>query len=307
MSGPPVSQPSVSVLGLGPMGHPMANCLLRARSELTVWNRTSHRADDLVEHGARRAATPGQAAGDVVLTVLPDLPHVKSLLPGPDGLLEGWRRHDVDEPVLVVHGTVSAVAVRELARNLWDDHHVRLVDAPMSGGVPGAERGTLSLMVGGDADTVEYLTPVFAAVATTVVHLGDSGAGQLAKACNQIVVAATIAAWSEAICLADSHGLDRADLFRALAGGLAGSELLEQKRHRWLQSDYQGGGSARNQMKDLVFARDAAVNGSSSTEVIDLVLRQFSSMVEAGDGDLDHSGLLRSVAARSTGGHSRGG
>ncbi|MFC7343473.1 NAD(P)-dependent oxidoreductase [Saccharopolyspora griseoalba] len=285
----------VSLLGLGPMGAPMAENLLRDRGELVVWNRTASRAGRLVARGARRAATPAEAAGEVVLTVLPDLPEVEALLSGPGGLLEGWRSRGVARPVLVVHGTVSPVALREFAERLEAQHGVRVVDAPMSGGVPGAQRGELSLMVGGDQVAVESLRPVFDAVAGSVVHMGPAGSGQLAKACNQVVVAGTISAWCEALVMAERHGLSRADLLDALGRGLAGSAVLEQKARRWLEAGFTGGGSARNQLKDLVFARDAAREVGAPSALVELVLEQFERMVEAGDGDLDHSGLVRTL------------
>ncbi|MDI2030296.1 NAD(P)-dependent oxidoreductase [Saccharopolyspora sp. TS4A08] len=285
----------VSLLGLGPMGEPMAANLIRELGSLTVWNRTPERAERVVSLGARQATTPAEAAVDVVLTVLPDLPQVEALLPGPGGLLAGWRARDVTRPVLVVHGTVSPVAVREFAARLAAEHGVRVVDAPMSGGVPGAERGELSLMIGGDESAVESLAPVFDAVARTAVRMGGTGSGQLAKACNQIVVAGTIAALCEALTLAELHGLSRADLLTALGDGLAGSEVLRQKAERWLSGDYSGGGSARNQLKDLVFARDAADDAGAPSDVVDLLLAQFDRVVRAGDGDLDHSALLRTI------------
>lgn len=286
----------VSLFGLGPMGEPMAVNLIRELGSLTVWNRTPERAERLVSLGARQARSPAEAATGVVLTVLPDLPQVEALLPGPDGLLAGWRSSGAERPVLVVHGTVSPVAVREFAARLAAEHGVRVVDAPMSGGVPGAEQGALSLMVGGDRSTVDSLRPVFDAVARTAVRMGGAGSGQLAKACNQIVVAGTIAALCEALTLAERHGLSRADLLTALGDGLAGSEVLRQKSERWLTADYSGGGSARNQLKDLLFARDAAEDTGSPSGVVDLALSQFDRMVRAGDGDLDHSGLLRTIA-----------
>ncbi|KMS87177.1 NAD(P)-dependent oxidoreductase [Prauserella rugosa] len=285
----------VSLLGLGPMGEPMAVNLVRELGSLTVWNRTPERAERVVSLGARQATSPAEAAADVVLTVLPDLPQVEALLPGPDGLLAGWRAHGVERPVLVVHGTVSPVALREFAARLAAEHGVRVVDAPMSGGVPGAERGALSLMVGGDQAIVDSLRPVFDAVARTAVRMGEAGSGQIAKACNQIVVAGTIAALCEALALAELHGLSRADLVTALGDGLAGSEVLRQKSERWLTADYSGGGSARNQLKDLIFARDAANDVGAPSDVVDLVRSQFDQMVRAGDGDLDHSGLLRTI------------
>ena len=181
MTPPPAPHRPVSLLGLGPMGAPMAENLVRRLGALTVWNRTPGRAASVVALGAREAASPAEAARDVVLTVLPDLAEVESLLPGPEGLLAGWHRTGTREPILVVHGTVSPAAVRAFAEDLWVNYRVRVIDAPMSGGVPGAEEGSLSLMVGGEQHSAQSLTPVFAAIAGTVVYLGSSGSGQLAK------------------------------------------------------------------------------------------------------------------------------
>ena len=248
---------SVSVLGLGPMGAPIARNLLATFGPITVWNRTVSKARELVAVGGRLARTPREAACAVTLTVLPDLNRVEALLDGEAGLLAGWADRRIVTPVLVVHGTVSPVRVAEFARSLWDDHHVRVIDAPLSGGTIGAANGTLSIMTGGDGDTATAVGPLFAHYGRVVRYLGPSGSGQLAKACNQIVVAATVAALSEAMLLARSAGLDLQMLQEILQGGLARTEVLEQKGGKWLNQDFDEGGSARNQLKDLRFALDA--------------------------------------------------
>ena len=157
------SRPSIALMGLGPMGAPMAHRLAAVHSGLVVWNRTFAKTGPLVAAGARAATSPADAASDIVLTVLPDLAQVESLLPGPDGLLAGWAARGIEHPILVVHGTVSPVAVAALAGRLFEEHGVRVLDAPVSGGIIGADQGTLSIMVGGDD------------VSVRVVDLNDDG------------------------------------------------------------------------------------------------------------------------------------
>lgn len=293
------TRPSLALLGLGPMGGPMARRLLDFDGGLTVWNRTPAKAEALVALGARAATSPADAASDVVLTVLPDLDQVESLLPGHDGLLSGWAAKGITRPVLVVHGTVSPVAVAAFAERLLRGHGVTVLDAPVSGGNVGAENGTLSIMVGGDKDTARSMEPVLGAMGTTVRYMGPSGSGALAKACNQIVVAATVTAVSEAMLLAGSGGLDLAVMLELLQGGLADSAVVRQKGYRWISNDFAGGGSARNQLKDLRFILDTATADGLELPLSSAVTELFDDMVAHGDGALDHTGIHRTLARRS--------
>ncbi len=290
---------SLAVLGLGPMGGPMARRLLDFDGGLVVWNRTSAKAEPLVALGARAATSPADAASDVVFTVLPDLEQVESLLPGQDGLLSGWEAKGITRPILVVHGTVSPIAVAAFAERLLRAHGVTVLDAPVSGGTVGAEQGTLSIMVGGDEDAALSIEPVLRAMGTTVRYMGPSGSGALAKACNQIVVAATVTAVSEAMLLARSGGLDLAVMLELLQGGLADSAVLRQKGQRWINSDFAGGGSAQNQLKDLGFILDAAATEGLELPLSSTVRGLFDEMVAQGDGALDHTGIQRTLARRS--------
>ncbi|ROQ60517.1 2-hydroxy-3-oxopropionate reductase [Rathayibacter sp. PhB152] len=285
----------LSLLGLGPMGAPMARNLL-AGGALTVWNRTASRAVPFAELGAVVAPTPAAAAGDVVLTVLPDLVQVEWLLEGEDGLLAGWRAAGIAAPVLVVHGTVSPIAVAALARRLAAEHGVQVVDAPLSGGTVGARDATLSIMVGGADEPVARVLPVFERLGRTVRHLGPSGAGATAKLCNQIVVAGTVAVVSEALLLARSAGLDPATVVELLQGGLARTEVLEQKSRKWLDEDFAEGGSARNQLKDLCFIAESAAAEGVVLPTTAAVTALFERMIAEGDGDLDHTGVHRTLA-----------
>lgn len=279
-------------VGLGTMGRPMARNLLRAGYQVVVWNRGPAPAAQLAEAGATVAPTPAELARavPVVLTMLPDLAQVEEVLQRRDGLLAGMRRGSV----LVVMGTVSPEGVRDLGARL-EPRGVALVDAPVSGGDVGAERGTLSIMVGGGPRDVASVRPLLEALGTTVDHLGPLGAGQLAKACNQIVVAATLTALSEALVLARKGGLDPRRVLGVLAGGLAGSRVLEVKGGKLLDHDFRPGGAAAFQHKDLGFALAAARAEGVALPLTALVDQLFGAACWNGFGEDDHSVVLRVV------------
>ncbi|WEO76031.1 NAD(P)-dependent oxidoreductase [Cryobacterium sp. SO2] len=289
-------RPTVSLVGLGPMGRPMAGILLARYGPVIVWNRSAGKSEALESRGAVVALTPAEAATEVTLTVLPDLPQVEGLLAGPDGLLAGWSAKRISAPVLVVHGTVSPIAIADFAQRMKTQHGVQVVDAPLSGGTVGAETGTLSIMIGGETDVVERLRPVFALLGTTIRHLGPSGSGAMAKACNQIVVAATVAAVSESMLLARTAGLDLDVVRGILQGGLAHSEVLKQKGDKWITEDFSPGGSATNQLKDLRFVAEAAEALHLTLPTTTEVTRLFTQMVADGDGALDHTGVYLTIA-----------
>jgi 3-hydroxyisobutyrate dehydrogenase-like beta-hydroxyacid dehydrogenase len=284
---------SIALLGTGPMGAPIARNILDAGVPLTLWNRTAEKARAI--GGGRVAGTPAEAAAHVVLTVLPDLPQVASLLPGEGGLLAGWKAAGIEEPVLVIHGTVSPVAVARFAEDCKNRHGVTVVDAPLSGGTIGAEEGRLSTMAGGPRDTVQRLLPLFGLYSSTVVWFGEAGAGSTVKACNQIVVSATVTALAEAMAVATATGLDPEKVQSILAGGLANSEVLRQKGQRWIDQDFEGGGSAKNQLKDLNFIAEIAKDAGLELPLSASVRGAFELMVDAGDGDLDHTGIYRTI------------
>lgn len=286
---------TVSLLGLGRMGEPIARRILCELGALTVWNRTAAKTTTLAAAGAKVATTPAEAAAPITLTVLTDLSDVEDVLDGDGGLLAGWRAQRIANPVLVVHGTVSPVGVAALARRLAP-LGVSVVDAPLSGGVVGAETGILSVMAGGDAAALEKVLPVLRHVGSTVINFGPVGSGEIAKACNQVVVAATVTAISEALVLADAAGLDRGQLLAVLGGGLAASEVLRQKQSRWLSDDYENGGSANNQLKDLRFVSETAASSGLTLPLASALSGVFEKMVDAGLGALDHSAVVLSIA-----------
>lgn len=294
---------SVALIGTGPMGAPIARNIIAGGVPLKLWNRTAYKAAAI--NGGLLAASPAEAASEVVLTVLPDLPQVAGLLPGERGLLAGWKRAGIDDPTIVIHGTVSPVAVEKFADDCQRSWGVTVVDAPLSGGTIGAEEGRLSIMVGGPPEKVERLKPLFALYATTVVRFGAAGAGSTAKACNQIVVAATVTALAEAMALAASAGLDLGKVQSILAGGLADSEVLRQKGRRWIEQDFEGGGSAKNQLKDLNFVAEIASHRGLRLQLARSLQRAFEEMVAEGFGNLDHTGIYRTIRTNTDPGCSR--
>jgi 2-hydroxy-3-oxopropionate reductase len=285
-------QEPVGFVGLGVMGRPMARSLVRAGHRVVVWNRSAGPAAELAAAGATVAATPAElaAAAPVVLTMLPDLPQVEELLDRDEGLLAGMNQGSV----LVVMGTVSPVAVRALGARL-EPAGVAVVDAPVSGGDVGAEQATLSIMVGGRPEDVARVRPYLEAMGTTVDHLGPLGAGQLAKACNQVVVAATLTALSEALVLARRGGLDPQRVFAVLGGGLAASRVLEVKGPKLLGGDFRPGGAAAFQHKDLGFALAAAREEGVALPLTALVDQLYGAARWNGFGDDDHSVVVRVI------------
>ncbi|MEJ5914993.1 NAD(P)-dependent oxidoreductase [Pseudokineococcus sp. 1T1Z-3] len=275
---------SVAVLGLGPMGAPVAANLLRADVDLTVWNRTAARADQLVEAGARRAETVADVDADVVLSLLPDVPQLLEHLT--DDVLAAWGRRGT---TLVVMSTTSPGRVRDLA-DRCEPVGVHVVDAPMSGGDKGAREATLSLMVGATEPDMERVRPVLEVLGTTVVHLGGPGAGSVAKLCNQVVVAGTVTLLAEALALAARSGVDPGQVTRVLAGGLAASAVLDQKRDKLVGREYSLGGSVRNQVKDLDYAAAAAADAGLTLPLLEAVSQAFRD-VAAEHGDDDHTAV----------------
>lgn len=274
---------SVAVLGLGPMGLPIARNLLASGTPTTVWNRTRSRADALAAEGAVVAGSVAEAAADVVLSVLPDVPQLRALLDEETVAALGAAR-----TLLVVLSTTSAEQVRALGEELAP-HGVRVLDAPMSGGVAGAAAGSLSLMVGGAEADVARARPVLEIIGGTLTHLGELGAGSVTKLCNQIVVAGTLASLGEAFGLARAGGIDPTQLAQVLGGGLAASEVLRQKQDKLLNRDYSLGGSTDNQVKDLLYASAAMDAADVPARLLPVLLAAFQELVDRGAGQQDHA------------------
>lgn len=282
------------MIGTGAMDTPMAHHLISARGRLAIWSRAPR--PDLVAVGARAADTPRELAAqsDAVLVMLPGLPDLEKLLDGDDGLLAG-----AGDLLLLIGSTSSPAGVRAIAERLHRQSggRVRVVDCPVSGGVDGANAGTLSIMLGGtDADAAlaaQILSPC-----GTPVHLGPLGAGEVAKACNQLVVAATIGALGEATELAARSGLDLDALWSLLAGGYAGSNLLASRKDRLVAGDDSPSGAAAYMVKDLGFAADVAASTHTATALLPALRALFDEIVDAGLGERDISVTRRLTARR---------
>jgi len=282
----------VTVVGLGAIGLPVAINLAKSGAPTFVWNRSQTPTDKAVAAGATQFKNLSDNDSAIVLTVLPDLPQVDEVLA--NGLEESMKSGDV----LVVMGTVSPIKVAELAKRL-STKGIRLLDAPVSGGDVGAQNATLSIMVGGDAKDLADVLPTFEKIGQTIRHLGPVGAGEMAKACNQIIVAATLTAIAEAITLGRRAGLDTTVLIDILAGGLAGSQALNVKRSKIESNDYTPGGAANFQLKDLRFALEAGAATGTSLTMTEEVTKLYTALVESGNGGLDHSGIIREIERRS--------
>lgn len=282
----------IAFLGTGLMGAPMARRLLAAGHRVTVWNRDVSKAQALVPDGAIVADTAASAANgcDIVFTMLSDGKAVEAVLfdGGVAGALAGGA-------VVVDSSSISPPIAK--------DHSTRLtslgiahIDAPVSGGVVGAQAGTLAIMAGGDADVIEGLADVFAALGR-VTHVGPSGAGQICKLANQQIVAVTIGAVAEAMMLVEAGGASRAKFREAIRGGFAESRILELHGARMVNRDFVPGGPSKFQLKDLDAVKAMADLFSLDLPLTEQVRREFSDFVAAGGGDTDHSGLLLHLEA----------
>jgi 2-hydroxy-3-oxopropionate reductase len=279
----------IGLIGLGVMGLPMARNLLAAGYELVVANRTVKKAEALATEGAIVAATPSEvaAATEVVITMLPDSPDVRDVVLGPAGVLEGGRPGQLIIDVSTI-SPVVAQKIDEAARA----RGLRTLDAPVSGGDVGAREGTLSIMVGGEADDVDRARPLLDVLGSSVTHMGPSGAGQVTKACNQIVVALTIAALSEAIVLGAQAGVDAARLLDALRGGLAGSRVIETKGHKLVGHDFAPGFRVELHYKDLGLALEAARRYGVVLPLTATADQLFAALCRLGMGEADHTAML---------------
>jgi len=301
------TKPVVGVIGLGIMGAPMARNLLRAGFPLVVWNRTPQRADALVEAGAERAASPREVAerAAIAITMLSDSPDVAEVYRAADGVLAGVTsrgrgrsrsRERENPPVLIDMSTIAPRVARELAAEAAA-RGAAMLDAPVSGGDVGAQEGTLSIMVGGDAAALERARPALEALGTRITHVGASGAGQVVKACNQIVVALTLEALGEALVLGSKAGVDPAAIVEALGGGLAASRVLEMRGAKLLARDFEPGFKLDLHAKDLAIVLETAREIGVVLPGTVVVDKLFHAEQSRGHGGADNSTVVRALEA----------
>jgi 2-hydroxy-3-oxopropionate reductase len=280
----------IGFIGLGIMGKPMARNLAKAGFDVLVYNRSKDDIDILVSEGPQftAASSPREVAekSRVIITMLPDSQDVRDVVFG-SGLLEAIT----DEHLLIDMSTIAPATSVEVNAALRE-RGARALDAPVSGGDKGAIAGTLSIMVGGEAEDFQRAMPIFEAMGKTIVHVGGPGAGQTVKACNQIVVAINYAAVSEALVLGAKAGVDPDKIVQVLAGGLAGSRVMELKGKSMIEHNFAPGFRIDLHRKDLNIAMATARENSVPIPVSAVVSQLFESLAANGKGDLDHSALL---------------
>jgi 2-hydroxy-3-oxopropionate reductase len=289
-----MSKPSIGFIGLGIMGKPMARNLLNAGYSLVVHNRSRGAVDELSKEGAQVATSSQEVAAqsEVVITMLPDSPDVELVYAGEQGVIAGIR----PGMLLIDMSSISPVVARKLALEAAQ-RGCHMLDAPVSGGEAGAISATLSIMVGGDISAVERAMPIFQTLGKTVVHVGAAGAGQVTKAANQMVVGTTIAIVSEALVLAAKAGVDPAKVRQALLGGFAQSKILEAHGQKMLERNFKPGFRIRLHEKDMKIALSAGSEYGVPLMITSQVAQIMTAMKSMGNGELDHSGIVKFVEA----------
>ena len=280
----------IGFIGLGIMGKPMAKNLLKAGYELTVYDRANGPVEELVTAGAKAAKSAKEAAlaSEVVITMLPNSPHVKAAVLGEGGAIEGLT----PGKVLVDMSSIAPLAAKEVAAELAKKG-VDMLDAPVSGGEPKAIEGTLSIMVGGKKEVFERCLPILQKMGASAVLCGDIGAGNTTKLANQIVVALNIAAVSEAFVLASKAGLDPDTVFKAIRGGLAGSTVMEAKAPMIMAGNFKPGFRIDLHIKDLANALETGHEVGVPLPLTSQVMEMMQALKVDGKSGNDHSGLVQ--------------
>jgi 2-hydroxy-3-oxopropionate reductase len=280
---------AIGFIGLGIMGRPMARNLLKAGHSLVVHSRSRGPVEEIVKAGATAAASPRDVAAqcDVLITMLPNSPDVEQVALGASGIIEGARRGLIFADM----STISPIVSQKVGKAL-EAKGVVMLDAPVSGGEKGAIDGALSIMVGGDNAVFERVLPIFQAMGKTITLLGPLGFGGFTKLANQIIVAVNLTALAEALTLGKKAGLDRELLLTALAGGLAGSKCLDQKKPNYVSNTYNPGFKIDLHYKDLGLIMESARALGVPVPATAVVQELFSALRVKGRGGLDHSGVI---------------
>ncbi len=279
----------VGYIGLGLMGKPMARNIFKAGFPLVVHNRSRAAVDELVAEGAVAATSPRQVAAqvDVIFTNLPDSPDVEQVALGPEGIIEGAR----PGMIFVDNSTIKPATARHIAARLAEVGVLSL-DAPVSGGDIGAQQGTLAIMVGGPAEALEKVRPIFEVIGKRITHVGESGAGQIAKAANQVMVAAQMVAMGELLILAKKAGADPQKVIAAIQGGAAQCWTLDTKPPRLFDGNRQPGFKAYMMAKDLGIVMDTAREYGVPLPATAVNDQLFEAMLQMGMRDLDNSAVI---------------
>ncbi len=288
----------IGFIGLGLMGRPMALNLMKAGHEMRVWSRRRESMQPMLDAGAGDASGPAELAGwaEVVISMVADAPDVEQVALGADGVAEGARQG----LIFVDMSTIAPAAARDIAARLADKG-VTMLDAPVSGGEVGAINAALTIMVGGDATAFDKVRPAFEAMGKTVSLIGESGAGQVAKACNQILTGVGVAAVAEALNFATRSGVDAARVREALLGGFAYSRVLENHGQRMLDRNFKPGFKAWMHQKDMRIVMEEAHRLGLALPSAAATAQMFNAMVGSGLGEDDSIAMLKLLERMSGG------
>ncbi len=280
----------IGFIGLGIMGKPMALNLIKAGYELTVYDILAERMEDVLKAGAGRGLSGKDVAArsEVVITMLPNSPHVREAVLAPGGVLEGAKAGTI----LVDMSSIAPLASKEIAAHA-QAKGIAMLDAPVSGGEPKAVAGTLAIMVGGPQETFDQVKDILAAMGSSVTRVGEIGSGNVTKLANQIIVALNIAAMSEAMVLATKAGVDPEKVFQAIRGGLAGSAVLDAKVPLALKGNFKPGFRIELHIKDIANALDTAHELGVPVPLSSAVMEIMQALKTDGKAANDHGGIIQ--------------
>ncbi|MDQ3250166.1 MAG: NAD(P)-dependent oxidoreductase [Chloroflexota bacterium] len=282
----------IGFIGLGIMGQGMARNLLKAGFAVRVWNRTAAKAEALVAEGAQTGESPAHVAAqsDIIITCVSDTPDVEAVILGEDGVI-----HGAQTGALVIDcSTISPQATREIAGKLAEKG-IKMLDAPVSGGSEGAAKGTLTIMVGGAVADVERAMPVFKAMGKTITHIGATGAGQVVKLVNQVLVVGNCLAMCEALLLAQAGGVDLQKTIDAISQGAAGSWMFTNRAPQIIRRDWRPGFTIALQQKDLRLVLDAADDLGVPLPATSLIFNLYRTLEAQGLGGEGNHGLIKAL------------
>jgi 2-hydroxy-3-oxopropionate reductase len=287
---------NVGFIGPGIMGRPMALNMMKGGHKLWAYARRPETLHPLSDAGAIACASPGEVAAhaDIIFTIVSDTPDVEAVIFGEQGIAKQARPGSV----IVDMSTISPTATKDFAERL-EKLGLEMLDAPVSGGETGAINATLSIMVGGKAEIFERVKPLFACMGKNIVHIGGNGTGQVAKACNQIVVAVTIEAVAEALTFAVKNGADAAKVREALMGGFAGSKIMEVHGKRMLDNDFKPGFKVGLHQKDMHIVMETAHQLGLALPAAALVSQHLNALMGTGDSNLDSAAIVKVIARMS--------
>ena len=282
----------IGFIGLGLMGRHMCVNLHRAGADLYLYNRSRQVLDELAQDRMNPCGSPAEVgrAADIIILMVSDTPAVEQVLFGDHGLAQGLR----PDALVIDMGTTAAVATREFAHRL-QAQGVGYIDAPVSGGEPGARDAKLTIMAGGTPDSIARARPIFDVLGTSFTHIGDVGTGQVAKAANQIIVGLNIGAVAEALALAKKAGADPAKVREALLGGYAASRILEVHGQRMIDENFAPGAKATTQHKDMTQAVTLGAHYDLELPITELGKDLYQRLIEGGGANLDHSALIKVI------------